>query len=974
MSFLEQYFIYTDDYIAKYGPQTVVLMQCGAFFEVYGKKDDEGNISGSLIVEYSAITDLKRVYKCPGYIMSGFRDYEIDRYIKKLQDHGYTSVVFEEYDVAKDGTKLRRLQGIYSPGTYIHEDELLISNNIMCIWVEEKKTKLINKKIIGITNIDIITGESSLFEIVIDNEHSPTAYDEIDRLQSIYSPSEVILITNMEEEISREIINFSNLSPKTFHILNYHSENIEPSKKDIIKKSYLQKYQSQIFSKYFSRDISDSLFYDYGQYVYALASLCYLLQFIWEHSPFLVEKLRIPTFENVNNNVVLANHSLKQLNILSMGEMKGKLCCILNVLDNNITAIGKRKFRKKLLYPSFNSEYLLKEYQNKEFILEHREKVIKWRKNLYLLKDLEKMYRFIISEKIHPYCINQIYNNIEQVKEIFNQIKKELGYFFNYINCPEGIIICNELKDVISEIFILEACSNMNNIDYSLRFIHRERSDILDRIDDRLKENQNRIDKFIKSINSIIKSQEKKSKTTDYVKIHETEKGIMALHITQKRSTLLKTALQQKTPENYNNQNISNIKQEYGEITFATAVSSNVSICSEELQKLCTNITILKKKFQEQQEIVYKEQLSILKEKQLHFEKIIHIIGCVDNAQNNAYLASKFKLCKPMIDLNKDKSFVEAKGLYHPLIQSLQQDELYVDNDVSLGLEPRGILLYGTNAVGKTSLIKSLGISIIMAQAGLFVPCSSFIFHPYQKIMTRILGNDNIFKGLSTFAVEMIELKTILQTADQNSLILGDELCSGTEIDSAKSLFVSGLKWLYNRQSSFIFATHLHEIATYTEIEEMNHIHLKHLSVIYDKKINKLVYDRKLKDGPGKSMYGLEVCKSLHLPQEFLEEAIKLRNKYNYDRGLNTLHSSHYNSEKVLGICEKCFKVKAEHIHHLKHQKNADVNGFLEKDHKNHLANLMALCVDCHNNFHKGDNLEYVKRKTLDGEVVLQEI
>ena len=95
MTFLEEYFKLTNEYQFKYGNRAIVLMQCGAFFEVYAKKDSEGNLSGSNIVEYCSITDLKRAYKSPGHIMAGFRDYEIDRYVRKLQDHGITSIVFD---------------------------------------------------------------------------------------------------------------------------------------------------------------------------------------------------------------------------------------------------------------------------------------------------------------------------------------------------------------------------------------------------------------------------------------------------------------------------------------------------------------------------------------------------------------------------------------------------------------------------------------------------------------------------------------------------------------------------------------------------------------------------------------------------------------------------------------------------------------------------------------------------------------
>ena len=104
--------------------------------------------------------------------------------------------------------------------------------------------------------------------------------------------------------------------------------------------------------------------------------------------------------------------------------------------------------------------------------------------------------------------------------------------------------------------------------------------------------------------------------------------------------------------------------------------------------------------------------------------------------------------------MTKDKSFFSAKKLRHCLIEHLQTNEIYVTNDIVLGDDNQdGVLLYGTNAVGKTSIIRALGIAVIMAQSGCYVPCSKFVYKPYTAIFSRILGNDNIFNGLSTFAV-----------------------------------------------------------------------------------------------------------------------------------------------------------------------------------------------------------------------------
>ena len=291
--------------------------------------------------------------------------------------------------------------------------------------------------------------------------------------------------------------------------------------------------------------------------------------------------------------------------------------------------------------------------------------------------------------------------------------------------------------------------------------------------------------------------------------------------------------------------------------------------------------------------------------------------------------------------------------------------------------QTNGILLYGTNAVGKTSFIKSIGIAIIMAQAGLYVPCDSLVYKPYRNIFTRILGNDNLFKGLSTFAVEMTELRTILTMANNNSLILGDELCSGTESDSALSIFTAGLEILHEKESTFLFATHFHEINKYDEINALTKMKMMHMAVHYNKETNALVYDRKLREGPGESMYGLEVCKSLNLPDAFLKRAHDIRMKYNPEKqNILSLSPTHFNAKKLVGNCELCKNHKASEVHHLQHQKNANIkNEYIVNEsnslnfHKNHVANLLNICEACHKKIHKA-NKQHKVVKTTEGYIL----
>jgi len=455
--------------------------------------------------------------------------------------------------------------------------------------------------------------------------------------------------------------------------------------------------------------------------------------------------------------------------------------------------------------------------------------------------------------------------------------------------------------------------------------------------------------------------------------MYKTEKMGYSIIGTKRRITLLQEELKKiNTSEvtlsyiSYDNtekQLVLNINK----LNFAKSTGANYTVSSNEINEYCRKILTAKYQYLEKLKEIYSSVISTLCDNYHKFNQIIYFITVIDVVYNKAYIAKRFNYCKPVIDNSYDKSFFNAVNLRHPLIENILLNELYVSNDIELTNEQLGILLYGTNAVGKSSLIKSIGIAIILAQAGCYVPATQFTYKPYNYLFTRILGNDNLFKGLSTFAVEMIELKTILTQCDKNSLVLGDELCSGTETNSAISIFLTGIDYLYRKQSSFIFATHFHEIVNYEEVLEKEKLSLKHMTVLYNKETNQLIYDRKLKDGPGESMYGLEVCKFLKLPTDFLNAAHTLRNKYNKtSRNILSENKSRYNHKKIKGICEMCKKKYGEEVHHLQHQANADENNFIGEFHKNHPGNLINVCEECHDELHKNPN-GHVRKLTSEG-------
>jgi DNA mismatch repair protein MutS len=995
MTLIKEYFELTNKYEDEYGENTILLMQVGSFFEVYGiynKKIE--SITGSKIVDFSQICELNIVEKntCVGtdnVMMAGFKDMQIEKYIKKIQNSGFTAVVYLQDESAKNTT--RSLAGIFSPGTYFHTESQNLTNSITCIWIDLIENKLFMKGkylVVGVANIDIYTGKTNIFQFKETYVNNPTTYDELERFISIYNPSETILISNLPGENELDfVISYAGITSSLIHKINITNETT--IKMTRVKNCEKQPYQKEILTKFYKFDSYDVFIQNFYENNIATQAFCFLLDFVYQHNPHLVNKISEPVFENCSTRLSLANHSLKQLNIINDGNIKaGKYSCVSHMLNDCLTPMGKRKFLNNILNPVCDEIYLQREYDITEYFLDNFDVYNLFLKSsLSTIKDISKWERQIFLKKISPKAFYNLHANILTIAKIFEKVENN-NKIIEYLTDFEPNILhiktyCDEISEFINININLAIAPYLDQLqNFEMNFIENGIDEELDKKTLILKDSEMKLNSIAEYLSTLIENKEKKSgKANDYVKIYKTEKNNFSLVSTTRRCKLLEDALPKeqttislKYDSTFNKNFDFKISKKQFEYDKQTA--ANNSISDDQINGLCKNISTIKVSLKDLITLVYNKFVDNFENFKGKLESIINFVTLLDILYTKSSIAKKYSYCKPNI-VKSDKSFVDAKKLRHCLIERFQTNEQYVTNDIIIGNNNTdGILLYGTNAVGKTTIIRALGISIIMAQAGLFVPSSEFNFQPYKYIFTRIIGNDNIFKSLSTFAVEMSELRTILRLSDENSLILGDELCSGTETQSAISIFVAGIQKLHKCRSSFIFATHLHEIIDYDEINCLESVKLKHMSVTYDKELDTLVYDRKLKDGPGNSMYGLEVCKSLNLPQDFLDAAYEIRMKY-YPKSSSilSLKTSKYNSKKIVGLCEKCGKNDGTEVHHLQYQKDADLNGVIVNSdgilHKNVLANLLTLCESCHNDIHK-KNTKLKKVKTTKGTKLME--
>lgn len=983
-SIFKHYFDKTNENKSIYGERTVVMMQVGSFYELYGLKSDD-QLTGSNITEIAdicefSVSDKKLLYdNCPVF-MAGCPLYTIDKFVELIIQQSYTVAVY----VQNGDEKERILEGVYSSGTYITQNNTSesLSNNVMCIWFEvykqpaKRRSVMKDTLIYGASTVDIMTGRSAIFQHETLAEYTTTNFDTLQRFVSVYNPSEAIIISEYDDNTINQIISYIGLTTPNIHTYDCRTET---KSRNCMK----QTYQQELISSYFGPDTYNV--YDFRKDSISTQSFCFLLNFIQEHNKNLVKKISLPLINNVSTNVLLANHTLQQLNILddNNGKRHGKNSSVMNLLNNCCTAIGKREFKYLITTPTTDENWLRKEYSIMEYMTTNDKLpiVANIRSHIHKIKDIEKIMRQILTRRAHPVSIYELYRGIEIIrnsKEYMNDDTDIAAYLLddNSIDNPYKFIesVSERVQCFISDKLKIEECIKVQSSQgYSgIGFIQPGINTTYDDLSGKYNKCKADFYGIQQYLNDVMSTKEKKQGV--YVKVHTTERSGIYLEITTKRSSALTNHLISHELEHKNG------PIHMKDIKFVKGTASCNKIDSPTLKDLSSSMKNYEDAITKESIKTYSDFLEDLEKEVFDdIEIIVKYIMRMDLLQCKVYNADKYNYCCPVIE-DAPKSFVNAKDMRHCLIEQIQQNETYVPNDVSIGMGSdnneeslNGILLYGTNAVGKTSYIRALGICTILAQCGMFVPCSDFKYKPYKSVFSRIIGNDNLFRGLSTFAVEISELSVILNMADENSLILGDELCSGTEYQSAISIFISGLKHMNKMNSSFILATHFHDLVKYDEIKDLKCFAPKHMEVFYNPERDCLVYDRKLKDGEGNNNYGLEVCKSIHLRNDVLADAFSFRNKYFAETaGILSYNTSRYNQKKIKGMCEKCGIEIATEVHHILQQKDANDKGYIGSVHKNHKANLLNVCESCHHEeHHSSENKITRKMKTSTGEYIV---
>ena len=689
-------------------------------------------------------------------------------------------------------------------------------------------------------------------------------------------------------------------------------------------------------------------------------SLAILIDFVIAHDSAIIQKLSNPIKLDISRYIYLGNNALEQLNIIDTTHNLS----LIKLINNTSTAMGKRLLKERLTNPIKDAKELLRRYNLSKELYDYHAPIENELANIY---DIERLTRRIKLVRLHPFELNYLYDSLISIKEIIKFMES-----YKFVTPPCSSEECESFIKSINSTFDLSVSGKFMLKDVDTNMIT---SGINIQIDELNKQNDllfSKLEIIKEHILGFLKSDDE-----SYVGINRLDKEGFFLTLTKNRFNLIKDELLKS------HLIIDNDLLLFKDFTIKTQTNS-VKISCRLMEDISDKYVHNLKKIVEINKIVFKEKLCEFEKKfATLLSELVMFIAEIDLTVSNIKTSKKYNYtCPKIVKTKDDENFIELIELRHPIIESNEESGIYVPNDIILGElnlaskeyqdniiiknsnsinlqnnKMHGVLLFGINSSGKSSLMKAIGISVIMAQAGFFVPCKSMRFSIFDSIFTRISGADNIAKGLSSFAVEMMDLKNIFNRATKKSLILGDEISHSTETLSGLSIVASAILKLARLEALFVFATHLHQLPQIPEIEKLKNIICLHLAVMYVDDEDKLVFNRKLDYGSGSSIYGLEFAKSLHMDREFLNVANEIRKRLSDDytkiERLTHKNSSKYNSNLYTSTCTICGRA-CDDVHHIVEQSKANSDGFIGHINVNHKYNLIPLCKLHHKMVHDG--------------------
>lgn len=525
-------------------------------------------------------------------------------------------------------------------------------------------------------------------------------------------------------------------------------------------------------------------------------------------------------------------HTIRNLELIETLRLKERKYSLIWLLDKTKTAMGARMLKNWLMNPLKDKNEIEKRYDyidllNKNFLL--REEL---RNDLYEVYDLERLCGKVICGSLNARDVLQIKNSLKVLPDI-NRITSELGYKIK-IDTHKDLYELLE-KSIYEEPPITIKEGYLIKEGYSTEL-------------DELKSIRSGGKEFISGIEEM-----ERQKT-----------GIQNLKV-----------------------GFNKVFGYYIEVTKGQIDKIDPSLGWERRQTLTGAERFITPELKEKEALVlnaeekiidleynlFQEIRGIIRENIFKIKETAHILSELDVLSSLSIVSEEHRLVRPTLS---DKREINIVNGFHPVVEEVNQKQ-YIKNDIIMDNDTYTLLITGPNMSGKSTYMRQLAVTVIMAQMGSFVPADEAMLPVFDHIFTRIGASDDLVSGESTFMVEMLEAKNALVGATKDSLVLFDELGRGTATYDGMSLARAILEYINkNIKCKTMFSTHYHEL---TDLDnKFKSIKNVHVDAIEED--GKVTFLHKVLPGSVDKSYGIHVARLAGMPEELLKRADEILKMY----------------------------------------------------------------------------------------------
>jgi len=504
---------------------------------------------------------------------------------------------------------------------------------------------------------------------------------------------------------------------------------------------------------------------------------------------------------------------------------------LLWAMDETLTPMGGRYLRGLILRPFVDVKEARKRQDAVEHLVENYELIETLRNNLRKLQDLERLSNRIGTNRANPRDLIAIKNSIMYLPAIKKALPSSKNIYLKSI--------AGEISEFSSLKSLIEA-SIEDNPPLGIRdggLIRRGYNKELDEL--------KKISTSGKDFIAELELSEKKKTGISSLKVGYNK--IFGYYIEVTNANLA------QAPEHY--------------IRKQTLVGGERFI-TPELKEYESKVIGAEEKLKNLEYQVFNEILDEAKKESLNLAKTAQAVAAADFLTSMAVVAKRHNYTKPRID---ESGIIEITDGRHPVLERIPGEERFIPNSVYLDNEnQRLMIITGPNMAGKSTYMRQIALTVLMAQMGGFVPASEAKIGVVDRIFTRIGASDYITKGQSTFMVEMIETANILNNASDKSLIIIDEVGRGTSTFDGISIAWAVAEYIAKLiKARTLFATHYNELTELAITLEG----VKNYNVAVKEWGDEIIFLRKVEEGQADKSYGIQVARLAGLPQEVIGRA-----------------------------------------------------------------------------------------------------